>query len=210
MLDPLPNLSAQEGNLLSQLLLEPMLGEVERLTGPAPDTFRHHSDASWEQPKDLVPALSSPATRRPYLSRMFGQLVRTRYKKRGDMQRLVLAHPHYFWRVQLDLYRQSLVGRQRRDLPALDALDHVCSREPQLWDSGDPAVVSRAFLEFLAARGVSEVEAYAQHRLVATGRMTAFSHSASDLFAIMGRDEWIFRNSVVSRILDDLVKEGSL
>ncbi|KAF4119737.1 glutamyl-tRNA synthetase [Geosmithia morbida] len=232
ILSPREDLAPVERRLISSSLLEPILSEVHSLTAPPTSTFTStftddddnnnnnntqnpftdHSSEEWgRHTKTPVPALSIA-----YLENMLGRLVRSnRYKKRGDVRRLVVTHPHYFWRVPESIYALSLgmMDPQTRDgkLPAvLRAISRVC-QDASLWEVEEvdggadragqdaAAVVARSMVEWLAREApvVSEMDVYALQRFVATGRPAALSHSAGDLFAVLGRDEWLYRLGVV-------------
>lgn len=164
-----------------------------------PDTL----PPAWDNPSP-VPRLS-PATATSYLHTLVSRLITTgRYKKRGDALRLVTGHPHYFFRVPPSLYAASLAaldGPQRTKLSSLLQVLATLSTEEMapLW-TDDGSKLLPALRDALAG-SIPDMDLYALQRLVATGQSDASTHSATDLFVLLGREEWAYRAAVVSVLL---------
>lgn len=223
-----PSPHSQETQLIRDAVLLPTLSELAYLTPGGPREEDGHSfvDAAWNQPKDLIPALSSA-----------GQAGEDAIGKLWDvywwltesssatsleaMRALLLTHPYLFWRVPTDLYRRTLAlisdseassGKKIFSQDVLDALDTLCD-DPSLWPGhvSQPSVINAALVQKMAETATpqdNKKALYTTHRLIMAGQPNISSPSVDFLSRLLGADETRHRVKVVQGLAKEMREGG--
>ena len=206
----------QDKQLIDKTLLRPAVEDIKRLTGVCPEGAFQNAIGTpiWDEiVKNPVPQfLCEEEDALQYLRRILA-ITRKRYKKRGDLLRMVRAHPHYFWRVPSDLYQHSLATDDCQNPSFKTFLDIIiaASHRPELWAPDDDLGPLLEFIKKSLEEAHPEFSApllYTYQRVVATGQANVPTHSVLDMFAILGPDEWRARAEAVREQLITLEKNG--
>ncbi|KAI6784746.1 glutamyl-tRNA synthetase [Emericellopsis cladophorae] len=190
----LPNPTPEEQQIFLQNIQIPILKAVQSLDSNSLPSFAERAGRAWDGPKERTHFLAQDD------AKVISHLLRTlhsRLKNRGDAQRLVLDHPHYFWRPPVALLTESLAAHPVPEA-LLSAIEKVC-QQPEFWvDPLTPkaatpsSTVSKAVAEIMDGDG-AKFTAYKEQRTLATGNPDRASHSSEELFQALGRHEWLHR-----------------
>ncbi|KHO01160.1 glutamyl-tRNA synthetase [Metarhizium album ARSEF 1941] len=191
--DPIPELSETETSLISGLITQPMLQEIDSVTkkAAASEMLPH----GWDSPPTPVPAMANEKTRASYVYNIFAS------KKGGFLsaETLIRQHPYLLWRVPESVYKRSLASYEP-DGRILLALSSAVNNE-ELW-TAQGAEVMNAVLTVLEGQGTDNITLHDTIRLVAAGGHDVVSQSSSRLFMLLGRDEWQFRLDTLGLMYD--------
>lgn len=196
--NPVPELAATEARLIDHHLTQPMLRELDAITGGS-SLHAQKLPGPWQTDLEFVPALRSGATRAKYVYDTFAS-------RQGGFQSpssLIQQHQYLFWRVPTSLYRSSLATASL-DRRVLDALGQAIERD-DCWD-GQGSGIMEFIRERLQGQDIAQVTAHNVVRLVGAGGQDVVSQSSPRMFMLLGRDEWRHRFDVVRALLGDMAR----
>lgn len=150
----------------------------------------------WQNSLELVPALRSEESCHTYARDIFATVFKDQVLSPAA---LISAYPFLFWRVPKNLYRSSLAAAAP-DPEILKALEGGLERE-ECWDGRESEVM--AFIkDALGDHDAASATVHNVLRLVASGSWDSVTPPSSQLFTILGRDEWRCRLGTLKALIE--------
>ena len=195
--EPRADMADSEARLIEEHVTLPMLREIDAVTrGDA--TASERLPAAWRGPLESVAALTGDeSSRAKYVREIFAG------KRNGFLSpdAVIRQHPYLLWRVPEDVYRQSLMASVPEKL-VIQAIRNAVGNE-SLWDGQGGRVMDAIWAE-LRDHDIDNVMVHNIMRLVGAGGQDVVSQSSPRMVALLGRDEWDKRLSMVEKLMAEI------
>ncbi|KAG5927778.1 hypothetical protein E4U42_001784 [Claviceps africana] len=199
----------EKDRIICDFITEPVIKEIKLLKkGKSPNMDLLPEE--WRHDFTLVPIMSA-------LDMRSQEYIFDIVTERGgyvSTETLLQQHPYLVWQVPETLHRRSLAS-YKPDERVMHALEEVLEK-PDLWGNrradglpimdatgrDDAQPVMDAIWAIVEGQDVEKLAVYDTLRLIGAGRHDVVSLSSTQMFTILGREEWRRRTDAVKRLLD--------